>query len=314
MLGGSIVLVATPQLGPAVKAIYATGTVEAAVMLPIATRGSARLAELNVDEGAEVKKSQVLAKLESEDLQSSLAAARAREALAKSQYERAAALLAKQAISQQAYDKAKGDWEVAKADTSEAKAQSNFMNLVAPADGLVIRRDGEVGQLIAANQAVFWLAASAPLRITAEVDEEDIALVKIDQAVVVRADAFPGKVFNAKVQSITPKGDPISRSYRIRIALSEETPLRIGMTAETNIIVSERQNALLLPASAVKDGVVWVVRDSKLERRKITVGASGPAQIEALEGVSAQDMIVIDPDANFVSGAKVRFKLVAQGD
>lgn len=296
------------------KAIYATGTVEAEVMLPIATRGSARLAQLNVDEGAEVKKSQVLATLESEDLKSSLDAARSREAFAKTQYERAAALLAKQATSQQAFDKAKGDWEVAKADTAAAMAQSNFMNLIAPSDGIVIRRDGEIGQLIPANQAVFWLAASTPLRITAEVDEEDIALVKTGQAVVVRADAFPGQVFNAKVHSITPKGDPISRSYRIRISLNEDTPLRIGMTAETNIIVSERQNALLIPATSVKAGEVWIVKDSKLEQRKVSIGAAGPTQVEVLEGMTAQDFIVINPDPKFDNGAKVRFKFVPQGD
>ena len=279
-------------------------------MLPIAARWTARLIELNVDEGVEVKKAQVLARLESDDLQSSLAVARAKETLAKSQFERESALLEKQATSRQAYDKAKWDWEAAKAATAEAKAQSSFMNLVAPSDGLVIRRDGEVGQLITANQPVFWLSASEPLRITAEVDEEDIALVKVDQAALIRADAFPGKVYKGRVKSITPKGDPIARSYRVRIQLDQETPLQIGMTAETNIIVRERQDVLLVPASAVRSGEIWLVNNSHLEKRSVTVGAVGTEQIEIVSGVAQQDLIVVNPSVNLEVGAEVRTKLV----
>lgn len=297
--------------GPAVQAIYATGTVEAEVMMPIATRWTARLVELNVDEGDDVKKTEVLARLESEDLQNSLAAARAKENLAKSEYERASSLHEKGATSQQTFDRTRWDWEAAKAATAEAMAQSSYMSLVAPSDGRIIRRDGEVGQLIPANQPVFWLSVSSPLRITAEVDEEDISQVKVDQRVLIRADAFPGKVFNGKVQRITPKGDPISRSYRVRISLSEETPLQIGMTAETNIIVSERENALLVPASAVTNGAVWVVNNNKLEKRQVTIGASGLEQVEILSGINGDDQIVMNPAADFIEGKSVRTSLIS---
>ena len=304
------VYVVVPSRGPAVRSVYATGTVEAEVMLPIATRWAARLVELNVDEGQSVKKSEILAKLESDDLQSSLSAARAKETLAKSEYERSAALLEKQAISRQAFEKSKWDWEAAKAATAQAKAQSSFMSLVAPSDGVVIRRDGEVGQLIPANQPVFWLSSSSSLRITAEVDEEDIALVNVGQAAVIRADAFPGKVYKGKVKSITPKGDPISKSYRVRIELNEETPLQIGMTAETNIIISEHINALLLPVSAVRSNEVWVVRASRLEKRTVSIGASGATQVEIIDGVAPDDLVVIDGGDNLQLGAKVQAKLV----
>ena len=56
---------------------------------------------------------------------------------------------------------------------------------------------------------------------------------------LIRADAFAGKVFHGRVQSITPMGDAVARSYRVRIELAEDTPLLIGMTAETNIIIAE---------------------------------------------------------------------------
>ena len=94
-------------------------------------------------------------------------------------------------------------------------------------------------------------------------DEEDIPLVQVGQKVLVRADAFPGRVFDAVVKEVTPKGDPVGRSYRVRLGLPDNLPLRIGMTTEANIVVAERNNALLLPAAVVKDGAVWKVTDGR---------------------------------------------------
>ena len=106
------------------------------------------------------------------------------------------------------------------------------MALTTPADGQVIRRDGEVGDFIPSNQPVFYLAKSgSPLRISADVDEEDIPLVKAGDKVLIKADAFPDRIFDGQVSDVTPKGDPIARSYRVRIALPSDTALKIGMTA-----------------------------------------------------------------------------------
>ncbi len=303
------VAVVHPTRGPAVQAVYATGTVEATVMMPIAGRVTARLAELDVDEGAEVKQGQILARLEDQDLQSSLKQLRAQEQFAKQEYDRDAALVKSGAISKVVFQRAKSDWEAAQAATARAAAEADFLKLTAPADGKIIRRDGEIGQLIPANQAVFWLSQHQPLRISSEVDEEDVAQVKVGQEVLIRADAFYGKVFHGRVQAITPKGDPIARSYRVRIELKEDTPLFIGMTAETNIIIHEDKNALLLPASAVQKGKVWLVKDGRLSEQFVTLGAKGPEEVEILSGISADDAVVLNPDASLKPGSAVRASL-----
>jgi RND family efflux transporter MFP subunit len=258
---GASITAVHPALGPAVQAVYATGTVEATVMIPIASRISARLMELNVDEGKTVTKGEVLAQLEDEDLQHSIKQLQVQEDFAKREFDRNDDLVKHNIVSKQAYDQAKSNLEAAQSATHAAQAQANYLKLLAPADGLIIKRDGEIGQVIPANQPVFWLSCCAPLRISAEVDEEDIAQVKPNQAVLIRADAFPGQVFNGKVQAVTPKGDPIARSYRVRVEFTGETPLQIGMTAETNIIIGEQKDALRLllklggglPTSAVPE-------------------------------------------------------------
>jgi RND family efflux transporter MFP subunit len=291
--GGPVaVTVTTPARGPAVDAIYATGTVEPTVMLPIAPRVAGRIVELNVDEGSAVRKGQVLARLDDADLGSTVEELSARERFAGAQHERAQDLVRRGFMAKAELDRTRADLDAAEAAVRRARAQRDFMSLAAPADGLVIRRDGEVGQFIPVGQAVFVLSCCAPLRVTADVDEEDIPRVHVRQKVVLRADALPGKLFDGVVSEITPKGDPVARSYRVRIRLADPGGLRVGMTVDANLIVAERPNALLIPAATVSNGGVWVVEDGTLRRRSVRTGVSGGGRTEILDGLAADAQIV----------------------
>ena len=302
----STVDVVHPARGPAVQAVYATGTVESSVMLPIAARIAARLLEIDADEGRQVRKGDLLGRLEDTDLKNALAQLRSQEAFAHREYERNAALQKTGVIARSVFDRARADSLAASAASAKAAAELEYARLVAPADGMVIHRDGEIGQLIPANQAVFWISVESPPRISAEVDEEDIARVKVGQEVLIRADAFPGRIFHGEVRSITPKGDPVSRSYRVRVAFTEDTPLLIGMTTETNIVIRKDEHALLLPPSAIQNGRVWRVRDDKLELRAVKVGANGADAVEILDGVTEADAIVAAADTALRVGQRVR--------
>lgn len=300
------VVVVHPTRGAAVQAVYATGSVESTIMLPIAARITARLAELGVDEGARVRQGQLLGRLEDSDLRNALAQLRSQETYARSEYQRDAALVKSGMVPRSTYDKARADWLAASAASTKAQAEMDFAKLVAPANGVVIQRDGEVGQMIPVNQAVYWIAVDSPLRIAAQVDEEDINRVQPGQEVLIRADAVPNRVMHGTVQSITPKGDSVARSYRVRVGLAEATPLQIGMTVEVNIIVHKNKDALLLPSSAISANRVWCVRDARLEPRAVTTGASGDKQVEILSGIAPDDLVVLHPGAALRAGARVR--------
>jgi multidrug efflux system membrane fusion protein len=303
---------AHPMRGPAVQAVYATGTVEPTVMLPIASRIGARLMTLNADEGKGVRKDDVLAQLESVDLQQSLKDMQARATFAQQDYERKSKLAKQGYVAKSALEQAKAALDSANAAAQAMQAQVGYTKLVAPADGRIIRRDGEIGQMIPANQPVFWLSCCAPLRISAEVDEEDIGLVAPGQNVLIRADAFPNQTFHGLVQSITPKGDPVARSYRVRIGFTEDVPLLIGMTAETNIVVRETKDGLLVPSSAVKQNTVWLVRGGKLAKQAVEIGAKGAEQTEILKGLTVDDVVVVAPDTGFKEGKQVRARLITE--
>jgi RND family efflux transporter MFP subunit len=178
--------------------------------------------------------------------------------------------------------------------------------LLAPADGTILRRDGEVGQYIAPGQAIFVLACCAPLRVSAEIDEEDINRVRIGQAVLLKADALPGQIFEGKVSDITPKGDPVARSYRVRIALAAPGALQTGMTVDANLIVAQRDDALLLPVGAVSGDAVWVVEAQRLRRRPIVAGIRGPQRIEVRQGLRAGESVVAQQEDGLTEGRWVR--------
>ncbi|KTC68864.1 membrane fusion protein [Legionella birminghamensis] len=303
------IMVVHPHYGPAVQAAYGTGTVEASVMMPIASRVTARLIELNVDEGAQVKKGQVLAQLDNEELQHNLKELQSREEFARKKYERSASLLKKGNVSINEYESDRSGWLAAQAAVSAAESKLTYLQLISPADGTIIRRDGEIGELIPANQTIFWLMCCAPLRVSTEIDEEDIANVKPGQQVLIRADAFPGQVFHGVVQQITPKGDPIARSYRVRVRFTQENPLKIGMTAETNIIFYENKHALLVPSSAVMNDKVWLVKNGRLKLLSVKTGAKGEEQVEIMSGLSVDDLIAVSPDEHFKENLPVQIQL-----
>jgi RND family efflux transporter MFP subunit len=299
------VTVVHPVRGQAVQAVYATGTVEAGTMLPIAPRSPARLMALLADEGQQVSKDQVLAQLENTDLEQQLKSAQAQAAFAGRDYARKKKL-GSYYISQQEIDQARAARDAANATVKQIEAQLSYLQLTSPADGTIIKRDGEVGQLIGADQPVFWLACCTPLRVAAEVDEEDISLVHPGEAVLLSADAFPGEIFHGIVHDITPKGDPVARSYRVRITFIETPPLLIGMTAESNIIVRTKDNALMLPRAAVAAGRVWRVEDGVLKHAYVQTGIITPEAIEITAGLSESDEVVAELTDDLKEGTRVK--------
>lgn len=291
-----------PHLGPAIVAVYASGTVEASVMLPVAPRVGGRLIMLVNDEHAQVHRGDVLARLEAEDVSASVAQLAADAAFARTDYERNQRLVKEGAVARQVYDRSYATWRAAEGGLHQAQVQAGFMTLRAPGDCLVIQRDGEAGQYIAANTPIFWLSCNGRLRISALVDEEDVALVRPGQKAFIRADAFSGRIFEADVAEVTPRGDPVGRSYRVRIGLPRDTPLKIGMTTESNILVRRTESALLLPSAAVSDGEVWKVVQGRAQHVPVVTGAKEKAWTEIVSGVSLGDIVLADGAARPPAG------------
>jgi RND family efflux transporter MFP subunit len=299
------VVLAAPVRGPAVDAIYATGLVEPSLEIRIAPRTAGRIVELLADEGDSVRAGQLLARLEDNDLRASVAELESRVEYAQSQFQRNTELRRSSLISQDALDRTRTDLAAARATLKRAREQVAYMRLVAPAAGRIIRRDGEIGEYVPVNQVMFYMAGPAPLRITADVDEEDVPRVQRGQRVLIRADAWPDRVFDGRVAEITPRGDPVARAYRVRIALEGDPPLQIGMSAETNIVIEQRENALLVPTGAVAGDAVWTVERGRAVRRAVKVGVRGPERVEIRAGLADGDRVIGVPPEGLEDGQRV---------
>lgn len=307
-LGPVTVTAANPVRGPAIDAVYGSGIVEPEVLVPIGPKVSGRLAELLADEGDQVAEGAVLARLEAEDLAATVAEWTSRVRLGETELRRVEALHRRKLAADAELDRARNELATAEAALRRARELLGELALRAPADGLILRRDGEVGALLRPGDNLFWLSCCGGLRISAEIDEEDIPRVHPGQQVLIGADAFPDQVFEGRVTEITPKGDPVARSFRVRIALPEDTPLRTGMTADCNILVARRDDALLIPAAAVVDGALWLVRDGRLVRQPVALGAGGTdsGQVEVRSGLAADDLVVTEPGPHLREGRRVR--------
>ena len=301
------VSIAPVEIGPAVEAVYATGTVEPGVLVPIAPRTTSRLASLNADENQDVKAGDILAQLEDADLQADVAQLRAQLNFTEQDLKRKQTLFKSKSISQDVLDTAQAAYDSAKAQVDAAKARAGYLQLIAPADGRIIRRDGEIGEIISANQPVFYFMCCAPLRISSEVDEENISLVKVGSDVLIQSDNFKDRIFHGKVTSITPKGDPEARSFRVRVAFNDaQNPFLIGMTAETNIILRRNDSALLVPSKAVgpHDQIQKIV-NGRIEIVKPELGVRGAEQTEIISGLSKGEEVVTPYNTDIAEGKSV---------
>lgn len=302
------VSVTSPVRGPAVEAVYATGNVEPLRWAKVGPKGTARIVEILAREGERVRRNQLLARLNDDEARARADQLAAQERLLQSEVKRLTPLFNKGYVGKQAYDRAVSERRQAQANLAAAQQVVNDLSLRAPMDGTVLRQDGEPGETVTGTQVLFWVGETSPLRITAEVDEEDIPRVKIGQRVVIKADAFPGATPEGTVGDITPMGDPINKSYRVRISLPADTRLKIGMTTEINIITRATPDALLVPLSSVANGALWVVRDGKAERRGVKTGAVDDKQIEITDGLTGAESVIVTPPADLKEGQPVRVK------
>lgn len=298
-----------PKRGPAVEAIYATGTVEAEKWARIAPVSPGRIAEILAAEGDAVKEGQPLARLDDREARARIAELEAKAAYWREEMNRSAALTERGYRSTEATQKARSEYAQITAAINAARQKRADLLVTSPMDGVVLKRDGEIGELAEIKDALFWVGAPRPLRITAEVDEEDIARVKIGQKVLIKADAFAEKVLEARVDRITPKGDPVNKTFRVRVALPDDTPLLVGMTTEINIITAEHADALLIPVTALKDGDgVLVVAGGKVAALPLSIGIRGRTMAEVTGGLESERPVIASPAAGLKPGDRVRVK------
>jgi RND family efflux transporter MFP subunit len=302
----------TPVRGKAVEIVYATGAVEPVRWAKVASLIRDRIVDVCDCEGKPVAKGDVLVRLDDREPKAQLQELKAREEFAKREMARVTELLGRGVASTQAFERISMDLRQVQALISVQMEKLAAYTISSPMDGVVLRRDGEIGEIAEPGQILFRVGVPRPLHMVAEVNEEDIPRVAVGQAVLLRTDAFAGRRLDGEVSEITPMGDAVARTYRIRIALPAETPLHVGMSVEANIVTREKAGALLIPADAVVDSQVVVIADGRAHRRLVEIGIRGTRTVEVLSGLGDDERVASPAPVALAGGSRVRVRAGAQ--
>ena len=231
---GPAVQVAVAETGDAAQVVYATGTVEPLRWAKVTALQRKRIIDICKCEGRAVKKGEVVARLDDAEERAVLSELEARLERLRADAERTGKLVERNAMSRISYEEKLTEVREFEARVAAQKDRISDLELKSPVDGIVLRRDGEVGEVAgtAVNDVLLWVGQPRPLRVVAEVNEEDIGKVAEGQKALLRHDGFDDGALEATVQSLTPKGDPKTKTFRAYLALPSDTPLMIGMSIE----------------------------------------------------------------------------------
>jgi RND family efflux transporter MFP subunit len=203
--------------------------------------------------------------------------------------------------------------EVARSAVNIAKWNLEEQTLKSPIDGVVLDRPTSLGTRVAINDAIMRIADVTPANLVmrADVDEEDIANVVEGQTVRMILYSFPGQVLRGKVTRIYHQADEARRTFEVDVKLDDASErLQPGMTGELAFVVATREEALVIPAQALQDGSVYIVRDGRLERATPQTGLKSIERIEVLSGLEGGTRVVITPLTGARTGQAVRTRYV----
>jgi len=296
---------AAARRGDAAEIVYATGVVEPRTWAKVTPLIRERITWLCNCEGETVDQGAELARLDDREAQAALAELKARLQLAHDELERQSVLAGRNVASQQALDRARSEVAQYEALVAGQTARIGSHVLRAPSAGVVLRQDGEVGEIAEPGTILFWVGRPTPLLVIADVNEEDVPRVEVGQRVLLRSDAFPARELEAVVDSVTPKGNPVTKTFRVRLRLPDDTPLRIGMSVDVNIVVRVSESTLLVPGLAVEGAAVFVVEHGTARRRSVEVGIRGTRATEVLSGLGEGERVITPFPADLADGARV---------
>ena len=323
------VVVAKPQISGAGDELVLPGIVQAYIEAPIYARTSGYLKTWHRDIGSHVHAGDLLAEIETPEVdrqlsqaKADLATAQANLDLSRSTNERWKELLKTQSVSKQDADEKAGD-AAAKEATTESAAQNvhrlqeleGFKRVVAPFNGVVTARNTDVGDLINAGQAsgteLFRLADTHKLRIYAQVPEAyAIATTSGLQAELHFAE-YPGKAYPAETVRTSNALDPTARTLQVELQLdNDKGELFPGAYAEVHFKLPDSMQSMRLPANVIlfRDGlqVATVDRDHKIKLKSVTQGRDFGKTIEILAGIERDDSVVVNPPDSIQDGVAVR--------
>jgi membrane fusion protein, multidrug efflux system len=321
------VSVAHPEKVSSTVNLDLPGQLQAYTDAPIFAQTSGYVKAWYFDIGAKVKANDILAKIDTPEVDQELAQAKAQLQVAQSAlklsqvtYQRNQDLFKQNVIAAEEYDTVLDTYRENQATVAEDQANIDQLNALeafklvrAPFDGIVTARGTDIGAYVAAGSGtqLFSVARTSPLRIYVNVPQEFAQLVKIGIEGDLTVPEFPGQTFSAHVTNTAGAVDPTSRSFQTELQIPNEAgELLPGAYAEVSLKLTGDRGLVTIPTNAwlfQREGAtVGVVHpDGKVEIRKITIHLNLGDRLEISQGLSDSDQVIVNPSEGLATGMKV---------
>jgi RND family efflux transporter MFP subunit len=325
------VSVVSPKRTAPADEIILPGNVQPFITSPIYARTNGYLRKWYFDIGAHVKQGQLLAVIETPEVDQQLEQARSNLLTAQANLELASitktryqGLLKSNAVSQQDVDNAVGTYnanaaivEADKAAVQQYSALVSFEKVYAPFDGVITARNTDIGDLINSGSSsnvktdLFHIAQPGKLRVYVNVPEEYSQGIKSGMTADLSLAEFPGRKFQGQLVRTAEAINMTTRTLLIEIDVDNPTgTLLSGSYAEVHLAVPTHASTFLVPVNALlfrTEGLrVGIVRDGKVVLSAVTPGHDFGSQIEIVSGLNPDDQIIVNPPDSILSGQQVQ--------
>lgn len=305
-----------------------TGTIEPWQKMNIVPDISGKIARIYVKEGDRVIKGQLLAELDTQNLrlqlqqaEAALAAARANFEDARKNKERMDRLFQEKAVSEQQYEKIKLAYEASKAQLEQAQAAVNLLRhnlevsqMRAPFSGIVASKNANEGDVInpmmgsfSASSGVLTLMDFSKVKLAIEVSAMEIAKIQKGQMAEIRVPNLPEKVFRGEVNLVNLAADPMTKKFKVEVVVDNpDLILRPGTFGEVIIEVASRAKALVIPQKAiVEDRFVFVVEGDRARKKEVVIGLQTVNEVEILSGLKEGELVIVEGNFGLVDGSPI---------
>ena len=320
--------------------LTASGYVVAQRKASVASKATGRLVYLGFKEGDQVKKGQIIARIESADMEATLAQTKADYLAAKAEkfdteqtLERAKKMIERQLISQAEFDAAKARYDrvaatIASREASIRAAEVQLENTLirAPFDGTILTKNADIGEVVApfaagasSRVAVVTMADMTSLEVEADVSESNIERITADLPCEISLDAYPDKRYHGVVDKIVPTADRAKATVMTKIRFLEidkrvlpEMSAKVRFLAKQSSDSIDIQPILAVDSSTItkrkNEQVVFVLKDRIVIETSVIIGRSLGRLVEIKSGLSTGDRVVLKPSNTLQSGSSVKLK------
>ena len=296
------VRVATVEQAPAAESLRAVGVLAPADEVRLAFKAGGVIQSITVEQGAPVRKGQVLATLAQDEVASVVAQARAVAEQSTRDLERGKALLADEVATREQVETLETAHEVAEAQLRSALFNARHARIEAPADGIVLRKLAEADEQVAAGQPVIVVGnTSAGWIVRASLADRDVVRVRAGDAAEVTLDAYPGRSFSARVVEIAAAADPQTGTYEMKVSVDPADARFVqGLVAKVTVADPAAGSVAVVPLSSLLEAngglaTVFVIAKGDVARKvSVRTGRLLGERIEVLAGLDLGARVVTE--------------------